>query len=61
VGEGVTQLEDQLYLAVMGARTIVAATANVNPRAAPILRLMDKVAADYKSQQAREEETVDAH
>jgi dihydrodipicolinate synthase/N-acetylneuraminate lyase len=45
----VTALENQLYLALLGARTIVAATANVNPQAFRILRLMDQAAAAYKA------------
>lgn len=53
-----------MYLALMGARTIVAATANVNPRAAPVLKLIDGAAASYKRLQASEappvEEIADA-
>lgn len=41
-------LENKLYLALMGARTIVAATANVNPAALKILRLIDSAATDFK-------------
>lgn len=43
-----TNLERTLYVALMGARTIVSATANVNPQAIKILRLVDSAAADYK-------------
>jgi dihydrodipicolinate synthase/N-acetylneuraminate lyase len=62
----VTGLEVKLYVALLGARTIVAATANVNPRAMKILRLVDEAAAAYKTAKAREtpaptdEETADA-
>jgi dihydrodipicolinate synthase/N-acetylneuraminate lyase len=63
----VTSLEAQLYVALLGARTIVSATANVNPRAMKILRLVDDAAAAYKQAKTREspqrdedEETADA-
>lgn len=49
-----TALERRMYLALLGARTIVAATANVNPRAFRIKNLIDQVAAAYKAQEARE-------
>lgn len=49
-----TSLEDRLYLALLGARTIVSATANVNPAAFKILRLMDGAAAEYKEVQQRD-------
>lgn len=61
-----TDLERRLYLALLGARTIVAATANVNPRAMRVKNLIDQVAAAYKRQEALEpapntdEETSDA-
>lgn len=60
-----TSLERRLYLALMGARTIVSATANVNPQAHRILTLVDRAAEDYKRQESREqpaqlEEQVDA-
>jgi dihydrodipicolinate synthase/N-acetylneuraminate lyase len=61
-----TSLEAQLYVALLGARTIVSATANVNPRAMKILKLVDDAAAAYKTAKAREnpaptdEETADA-
>jgi hypothetical protein len=45
-----TSLESKLYVALMGARTIVSATAYVNPQAIKILRLVDAAAADYKRQ-----------
>jgi hypothetical protein len=50
----VTPLESKLYVALLGARTIVSATANVNPAALKILRLMDSAAADYKGAKNRE-------
>jgi dihydrodipicolinate synthase/N-acetylneuraminate lyase len=62
----VTPLEAKLYVALLGARTIVSATANVNPRAMKILRLVDEAAAAYKTAKGREspeptdEETADA-
>jgi hypothetical protein len=49
-----TDLERRMYVALLGARTIVAATANVNPRAFKIKNLIDQVAAAYKAQEARE-------
>ena len=49
-----TQLETKLYVALMGARTIVAATANVNPRAYKIKNLIDNAIAAYKAQADRE-------
>lgn len=49
-----TLLEDRLYLALLGARTIVAATAAVNPQAYKILRLIDGAAENYKDTQQRE-------
>lgn len=59
-----TSLERRMYLALLGARTIVAATANVNPRAMRIKNLIDQVAGAYKAQERREgptdEETDDA-
>jgi dihydrodipicolinate synthase/N-acetylneuraminate lyase len=57
-----TALERQMYLALMGARTIIAATANVNPKAAPILRLVDGATKAFKDQEQKEpqEETEDA-
>jgi hypothetical protein len=50
----VTPLEDKLYVALLGARTIVTATANVNPKAMPVLRLVNEAAAAYKAQQVKE-------
>jgi hypothetical protein len=48
----------------MGARTIVSATANVNPAAIKIKRLVDAVIDAYKDAEAREtpqtEEAEDA-
>lgn len=59
-----TGLERRMYLALLGARTIVAATANVNPRALRIKNLIDQVTAAYKAQEGREtpdpEESEDA-
>lgn len=61
-----TSLEVKLYVALLGARTIVSATANVNPRAMKILRLVDAAAAAYKtakgqdSPEPTDEETADA-
>ena len=43
-----------MYVALLGARTIVAATANVNPKAFRIKNLIDQVCAAYKTQEARE-------
>lgn len=50
-----TALEDRLYLALLGARTVVAAQVAVNPAQFRVLDLVDKVAAEYKAKQAREE------
>lgn len=58
-----TSLEDKLYLALMGARTIVAATANVNPAAHKILRLVDDGVRAYQDARPKEpatEEEADA-
>jgi len=55
----VTSLESRLYVALLGARTIVAATANVNPQALKILRLVDNAAASYKTQSDRERPVED--
>lgn len=50
-----------MYIALLGARTIVAATANVNPRAHRILRLVDESMAAYKTAEDLEpKETADA-
>lgn len=63
-----TPLEARLYISLLGARTIVAATANVNPQALKILRLVDSACAAYKTQKDRErpveddeDEEEDAH
>jgi hypothetical protein len=58
----VTALERRMYVALLGARTIVAATANVNPAAFKIKNLIDTVTAAYKAEADKEqpEETVDA-
>lgn len=63
-----TALEARLYISLLGARTIVAATANVNPQALKILRLVDSACAAYKVQKDRErpveddeDEEEDAH
>jgi hypothetical protein len=42
-----TALEAKLYLALQGARTIVAAVANVNPQALKIKRLIDDAIEAY--------------
>ena len=59
-----TALEQQMYLALLGARTIVAATANVNPRALPVLKLIDGAKDKYKYLESTEtaplEEIADA-
>lgn len=49
-----TELERRMYVALLGARTIVAATANVNPKALRIKNLIDQVAAAYKAQEGRD-------
>jgi hypothetical protein len=51
----VTTLESRLYVALLGARTIIAATANVNPRALKVKNLVDQVLAAYKAQRDREQ------
>ena len=63
-----TPLESRLYISLLGARTIVAATANVNPQALKILRLVDSACAAYKTQKDKErpveddeDEEEDAH
>jgi hypothetical protein len=43
-----------MYVALLGARTIVAATANVNPKAFRIKSLIDQVCGAYKTQEGRE-------
>jgi hypothetical protein len=50
----VTELERRMYVALLGARTIVAATANVNPKAFRIKTLIDQVCAAYKTQEGRD-------
>jgi dihydrodipicolinate synthase/N-acetylneuraminate lyase len=58
-----TALESKMYMALLGARTIVSATANVNPQAIRILKLMDGTLEAYKSQESAEKaqrETADA-
>lgn len=50
-----TALEERLYLALLGARTIVAATAAVNPKAQRILNLVDRAATLYKDAKSGEE------
>lgn len=49
-----TRLESRLYISLLGARTIVSATANVNPQALKVLRLVDSALDDYKRQKDRE-------
>jgi hypothetical protein len=49
-----TALESRLYVALLGARTIIAATANVNPRALKVKKLIDDTLAAYKAQSDRE-------
>jgi hypothetical protein len=48
-----TALEDRLYMALLGARTIVAAANAVNPQAWKILNLVDSAAAAYKEEQGK--------
>jgi hypothetical protein len=55
----VTELERRMYVALLGARTIVAATANVNPKAFRIKALIDQVCAAYKTQKDRETPALD--
>ena len=58
-----TGLEDRMDLALLGARTVVSATANVNPQIIRILQLIDAATGAYKRAQALEappEETADA-
>jgi hypothetical protein len=50
----VTALERRLYIALLGARPIIAATANVNPRALKVKDLVDGALAAYKAQSDRE-------
>jgi hypothetical protein len=50
----VTALESRLYISLLGARTIVSATANVNPQALKLLRLVDTALDAYKRQKDRE-------
>lgn len=49
-----TPLETKLYVALLAARSIVAATANVNPRAIPVKDRIDAATAAYKAQADRE-------
>ncbi len=49
-----TTLEDRMYLALLGARTIVTATANVNPQAIKILNLVDSTMAAYNRAKGQE-------
>jgi len=51
-----TPLESKLYTALLGARTIVSATANVNPRVLKVLRYMDEAAQQYKAAKEQERE-----
>lgn len=59
-----TALEDRMYLALLGARTVVTATANVNPSVNRILKLVDSALGAYTHLKATEtaplEETADA-
>ena len=58
-----TALESRMYIALLGARTIVSATANVNPQAIRILKLVDATTEAYKLQEIAEKaqrETADA-
>jgi hypothetical protein len=50
----VTTLEEKLYLALLSARTIVAATANVNPAAGKFLRLVDDGLKAYRDAKRKE-------
>lgn len=50
----VTSLEDRLYLALLGARSILSATSNVNPAALPRLALVDRALEAYKLEKAKD-------
>jgi hypothetical protein len=60
----VTALEQKLYMALLGARTVVSATANINPSVNRILKLVDSALGAYTHLKATEtpplEETADA-
>lgn len=43
-----------MYVALLGARTIIAATANVNPRALKVKNLVDDALNAYKGMSDRE-------
>lgn len=50
-----TSLEDRMYMAMLGVRPIVSATANVNPAgAARQLQLLDRAMEAYKRQKSME-------
>lgn len=55
-----TPLEDKMYLALLGARTIVAAAVNVNPTQFRIQALVDQAMREYKAQQTSEQPAVPA-
>ena len=55
-----TNLEDRLYLALLGARPIVSAQANVNGTTIRVLKLIDQVSQEYKDQKAQEERTEES-
>lgn len=44
-----TLLEQQMYAALLAARTVVAATANVNPQALRIKQRIDAALSAYKA------------
>jgi hypothetical protein len=53
-----------MYVALLGARTIIAATSNVNPAALKIKELIERACAAYKSaadSELPEESDEDAH
>lgn len=49
-----TSLEDQMYLALLGGRPIISATANVNPSVFKRLALVDRALEAYKRQKSME-------
>lgn len=57
-----TALESKLYVALLACRPIIAATANVNPKAMPTKKIIDDAIAAYKRLSDAElpEETSDA-
>jgi hypothetical protein len=57
-----TALESKLYVALLAVRPIIAATANVNPKALPTKKIVDDALAAYKrlSDAEQPEESTDA-